>query len=423
MDLEIAHFNLLNENAATTATEFTSPVKEEYKRKLAENLLHEVQSPKSPKILAFNRRPTSPLTGEIEQSLHEYAALNDINSSPSYRHISSTPERILDAPDLKDDYYLNLIDWSCQNILAVALGTNLYLWNAETGMTSRLMSTDDEDNYITSVAWARNGKDIAVGLKNAEVQLWDSDKKFQVRKMTGHSARVGSLAWNGQILTTGGRDSRIINHDVRAGDDRTSHLIGHRQEVCGLKWSPSGHHLASGGNDNLLHIWDGAAVSASLYSSTSRMQYLHRWNDHQAAVKALAWCPFKANLLASGGGTADCCIKFWNAQTGACVSSVDTHSQVCALQWSIHQKEILSSHGYSQNQLCVWKYPSMTKIAELKGHAARVLHLALSPDGTTVVSAAADETLRFWKIFCPPSYKKTSTKGDESGGFAHINIR
>ena len=38
--------------------------------------------------------------------------------------------------------------------------------------------------------------------------------------------------------------------------------------------------------------------------------------------------------------------------------------QVCALQWNKHEREILSSHGFSQNQLCLWKYPSMAKIAE-----------------------------------------------------------
>lgn len=50
--------------------------------------------------------------------------------------------------------------------------------------------------------------------------------------------------------------------------------------------------------------------------------------------------------------------------------------QVCALQWSQHERELLSSHGYSQNQLCLWRYPSMAKTAELQGHTARVLHLA-----------------------------------------------
>ena len=74
-------------------------------------------------------------------------------------------------------------------------------------------------------------------------------------------------------------------------------------------------------------------------------------------------------------------------------------AQVCQLQWSRHEREILSAHGFSQNQLCLWKYPSMVKMGELSGHTSRVLHLTQSPDGTTVVSGAADETLRFWRIF------------------------
>ena len=35
--------------------------------------------------------------------------------------------------------------------------------------------------------------------------------------------------------------------------------------------------------------------------------------------------------------------------------------QVCALQWSVHDKELVSSHGYSHNQLILWKYPSMVR--------------------------------------------------------------
>lgn len=117
------------------------------------------------------------------------------------------------------------------------------------------------------------------------------------------------------------------------------HIIGtmeaHEQEVCGLKWSPSGQQLASGGNDNLLHIWDAAAASTQGPSP-----YLHRLDEHRAAVKALAWCPFQSNLLASGGGTADRCIKFWNTHTGACLNSVDTQSQV--LLWP-HLRLILKT--------------------------------------------------------------------------------
>jgi len=93
---------------------------------------------------------------------------------------------------------------------------------------------------------------------------------------------------------------------------------------------------------------------------------------HQAAVKALGWCPFHRGLLASGGGTADRTIKFWNTNSGAMLNSVDTGSQVCSLLWSKHNKELCSSHGFSENQLILWKYPGMTKIQEFTGHTARV---------------------------------------------------
>lgn len=41
----------------------------------------------------------------------------------------------------------------------------------------------------------------------------------------------------------------------------------------------------------------------------------------------------------------------------------------------------------------------MVKVKEFTGHTSRVLHMAQSPDGMTTVSAAPDETLRFWNIF------------------------
>ena len=88
---------------------------------------------------------------------------------------------------------------------------------------------------------------------------------------------------------------------------------------------------------------------------------LHRFLDHSAAVKALAWSPHQVciqptngttcsinrssffrsycrilqrGLLASGGGTADRSIRFWNALTGEHLQKRDTDSQV-----SIHKPQ------------------------------------------------------------------------------------
>ena len=156
-----------------------------------------------------------------------------------------------------------------------------------------------------------------------------------------------------------------------------------------------------------------------MWNNRRSTRWLHRLEEHTSAVRALAWCPFQGNLLATGGGDGDGCIKFWNTHTGACLNSIDTAlnsvedtgSQVCALLWNNNERELLSSHGgFTQNQLTLWKYPSMVKTAELTGHTSRVLFMAQSPDGCTVASAAADETLRFWNVFGAPEVAKPATK-------------
>lgn len=52
---------------------------------------------------------------------------------------------MLDAPNLNDDFYLNLVDWSSANYLAVALGQSVYIWNACTSVVSKLCDVG-EDN-------------------------------------------------------------------------------------------------------------------------------------------------------------------------------------------------------------------------------------------------------------------------------------
>ena len=69
------------------------------------------------------------------------------------RKIPKIPYRVLDAPDLQDDFYLNLLDWSSQNVLAVGLGPSVYLWNAGSGQVTKLCDMNDND-LVTAVAWS-----------------------------------------------------------------------------------------------------------------------------------------------------------------------------------------------------------------------------------------------------------------------------
>lgn len=334
-----------------------------------------------------------PVSRDLQQELYSLSPVRSesqrflLSPQKKTRVISKVPYRVLDAPDLSDDFYLNLVDWGLQDILAVGLGDSVYLWDGLTQLVERLCLLENKDK-VTSLSWIGAGTHLAVGTLRGLVEIWDATKLKCVRTMTGHKLRVSALAWNEHVLSSGSRDRTIYNRDVRVQSHYINSFTSHKQEICGLKWNIEENKLASGGNDNKLFIWDALNTKP-----------LHLFTEHCAAVKAIAWSPHQRGILASGGGTADKTIKVWNTLTGNRINNVGTGSQVCNLIWSKNSNEIVSSHGFSRNQIIVWKYPSMQQIAQLTGHTYRVLYLSLSPDGETIVTGAGDETLRFWNVF------------------------
>ncbi|ESR53733.1 protein FIZZY-RELATED 2 [Citrus sinensis] len=344
---------------------------------------------------------------ETRRSLHSLSPFgfdDDVASGVSHspvkapRKVPRSPYKILDAPALQDDFYLNLVDWSSHNVLAVGLGNCVYLWNACSSKVTKLCDLGIDDS-VCSVGWANRNTHLAVGTSHGKVQIWDASRCKRVRTMEGHRLRVGALAWSSSLLSSGSRDKSILQRDIRAQEDFVSKLSGHKSEVCGLKWSYDNRELASGGNDNRLFVWNQHSTQPVL-----------KYCEHTAAVKAIAWSPHLHGLLASGGGTADRCIRFWNTTTNTHLSCMDTGSQVCNLVWSKNVNELVSTHGYSQNQIIVWRYPTMSKLATLTGHTFRVLYLAISPDGQTIVTGAGDETLRFWNVFPSPKSQNTDSE-------------
>jgi len=67
--------------------------------------------------------------------------------------------------------------------------------------------------------------------------------------------------------------------------------------------------------------------------------------------------------------------------------------------FSKNSQELVSTHGYSENAVCIWKYPTMRKIAPRPGHKPRPRPPPRSPDGESHETGAGDQTLRFWKVF------------------------
>ena len=331
-----------------------------------------------------------------------------------YRKIPKTPFRVLDAPNLIDDYYLNLLDWGKENIIAVALSDEIYLWNDTKAKASLLMtytnnnsiSEDISNNIITSLSWMENGINLGIGLPDGIIQLWDINKKIKIREIFAHNNRVSCLSWNNNILSSGSKDRYIKNFDIRIKVPEISKIKKHKQEVCSLKYSIEGDLLASGGNDNMAYIWDIRNLKNNifnfLFNENAKNSYEIKPysinNLHQAAVKAMNWCPWKRHVLGTGGGSKDKSIKIYSCDCNKLIKNINTGSQVCSLIWNEKEKEIISSHGFNKNQIIIWNYEKSKKICELKGHMNRVLYMTKSPDENVICSGSGDETLRFWKI-------------------------
>lgn len=352
------------------------------------------------------------------------------------RAVARTAFQVLAAPGMPDDFYVTPLDWGATNRVAVALRSGVHVWDANTAASHRLTNDDDDDgrssrssrrdSHVCSVAWRRgvHTEQLAEGLQSGVLRVRDAETGAVVAAQRVHRRRIGVCAWcpRGVLVATGSKDHAIGLVDVRAAPAATAAAAApaaaasptlaeaHRQEVCGLRWDPDGVLLASGGNDNRLVLWDHRVLARPLAAL----------DGHRAAVKALAWSPHARGLLVSGGGTADRRLRFWDARTLACLGAVDTGSQVCNAAWAAGVDELATTHGFSQNQIVVWDTAAVTAavhsqavrapdtstppaapVATLRGHRARVLHLAVSPDGRTLVTGAGgcDQTLRFWRVF------------------------
>ena len=175
---------------------------------------------------------------------------------------------------------------------------------------------------------------------------------------------------------------------MRSKENPVFNYIGHEKEICGMKWSADDKRLASGGDDNLLMIWD-----------VRKEEPERKFSSHTSAIKAIDWSTYKYGYLISGGGTRDMTLKLWNINNMTLVDSINTSSQICNITFSKISHEFITTQGYVNNYIYVWDSRNMTIKATLKGHKQRVVYMALSPDSRKIVTGAGDETLRFWNAF------------------------
>lgn len=204
--------------------------------------------------------------------------------------VPSTPFRVLDAPELRDDYYCTLLAYDPpSHSLAVALDDKAYIWTEYRSVVpvSRQIHSL---SHITSVAFSspkRLESILAIGRYDGAVTV-QALGESRPRYIIAQPAAVSYVSWSpnpeAEALTVGasGPDKPaaeylLIGDELgrlhfyaidwpdletwnvvepkRSGVSLLAVIEVHTQQICGIAWSPDGSMFATGANDNACHLF------------------------------------------------------------------------------------------------------------------------------------------------------------------------
>ncbi|OHT07511.1 Protein FIZZY-RELATED 2 [Tritrichomonas foetus] len=325
--------------------------------------------------------------GRRKSSLTQQGSQTNSPSTSRNKTIPANPTHSVEVENIPTDYYISPMDWSKRNTIAFALTDGLALINPK---TMELTNPPNTPEAVVSVKFNPSGDQLFLGTDYGIASIYDMAMNEPINEIELFENSVLNADWKENMIISGDRDGEVAIIDLRDKDPVVEIIEAHPEEICAIKMHPEKPLFATCGNDCVVKIWDQRNTSNGELMS---------YSEHEAAIRAAVWSPMSPDVIVTGGGTADKTIKMWNINTGETIKSVDTGSQVCNLFWSSDYNEILSTHGFSQNHLSLWKGTDLTPVASFHTHKQRVLYMSASPDMTTVATAAPGDTMQIWKMF------------------------
>jgi meiosis-specific APC/C activator protein AMA1 len=405
---------------------------------------------------------------------------------------------VLDAPNLRDDFYCSVLAYSAtSHTLAVGLGSLLYAWSEMAGV-HLLHGGTANGSWLTSLAFSstQGAKSIlAFGRSDGSLSLLSLFDSLLPRFEVQQPCPIACISWRPAVTMRASRNPLIggmtvKTEDLIVGDEQgnvyyyavewpdvwevtrdgwsgsmtlLARISIHSQQICGLSFSTDGALFATGGNDNLCCLFrtnevtrpscDPGPTTEEVFLGTAGIRRIHsvagqnhvkeivsgaekhRW-VHGAAVKAIAFCPWRDGLIATGGGSNDKCIHFFHTSSGACLATISVAAQVTSLIWSTTRREIAATFGYAQPEhpyrIAVFSWPECKQVAAVPWEGEhRALFAIPYPGGPNeggrgreggralsrtaqegcIVVASSDESVKFHEVWTS-AVKATSGTGE-----------
>ena len=241
---------------------------------------------------------------------------------------------------------------------------------------------------ITSLRFSPDGKWLAVG-EYRTVRLIDSGSREVVRELEEPVEAVRALAFSPDgkwLIAAGGQPARygeIHVWDLESGESGVR-LQGHSDAIYTVSFHPTKPVFSTGSYDKQVFVW-----------SLASREKLFGIQGHVAAVYETAFSVDGRWLLSA---SADRTIKIWSSSSGAQLFKPISESSARLLTMAVHPNGREVSAAGADKMIRTWRLSGQggTLLRSTFAHNGAVLDLAYTPDGETLVSSGEDLLVKFW---------------------------
>lgn len=333
--------------------------------------------------------------GVVQKTLEaQTAPITDLAVAPNNQRIASVSRdatlRVYNLNDgsvafeAKHTAPLAAVSWSPDSLtLAVAAeDRNVLLYAADSGRLLEKFSGNVAG--WSSVAWLNTAGMLATASTEKSVRIL---KRSAVRALAAHTSEVACMTMVGAQVITGWKDGKVIQVDPNSGQV-TREFAGCTSAVRAVAVRGDSQRLAAGGADGKVYLWN--------IGNGELLQTL----EVASPVNALVWSVDNQKLAAT---TEDRQLRLHGPplDTPPNLKAVELklHQQVvaetpiAAMVFSTDNRSVRAVH--SSGQLSIWSYASPTSLRQFNQGGA-VYGIAISRDGSTVVSCGTDQNVRVW---------------------------
>ncbi len=323
----------------------------------------------------------------------------------------------------------------------------LTVWDVATGTELRTLT--GHTSMVHGCAVSPDGSWILSVGPDETLRLWDVATGAQLRTLTGHTSTVHGCAVSpdGSWIVSSSADATLKVWDVATGAELHT-LDGHQHAVVGCAVSPDGTWIVSASADATLKVWDvatgaelrtltghgdrvnscavtrdGTQIISASFDGTAKAWHAtgtaeRPFTSHTGSVNA---CAIDAEGSWVVTASADETLKVWDAANGAELRTLAGHATMFDETPVVRDPPAADDKGAgfqritnpvngcavspdgswivsasADTTLKLWNASTGEVLRTLAGHRGGVLGCAVSPDGSWIVSASADTTLKLW---------------------------